>query len=457
MPQEAKTQPPLSGAAQKTKRATSTTQLKKKRTIKKIPTVDMSSLKNGTVTNNTDEPIKIVTKRLKRNRIIALIIGIIAIGALAYYLAFGLGWASKFNNVTSTTAEVDITDFETKTNSGVEGAKTTINAYYNLLAQQDADGLKNYGFDDASAAMTMKWLTAINYEVDASLVDADVDTMPEPVGVYAGNNLYKISDFMTSNPTGVIKSSITGTTGCEGWTYYDADKMTWVIIDPTIPTATQAAEAGNVSSSTEDNFVNVNLQCSGAYSNPWWSFAMMSVDISSSDVNNTVNVEMNTLDNGMTTIVPDSLLEGCPVAKRVAISQQNTNQNENQEENQNSNQNSNQSNTNQSTVNSISVTNAKGICCIYRGVLSDFNIDRIGAAPLRIDGNVCPVIITVGDEDITPAFAIGTAASEDILRLLNEEEREKYGASESNVNAAKEELRNLSSTATTETATNTTN
>lgn len=383
------------------------------------------------VPKSANEPFGLRRAGLVRNRILAAIAGIAVVAGLGTYTVFVIKPFKQANPVNTIAATDDGEDVETAAPDSVEEADKFIASYYGYLANSDADGLRNIGNDAAANAVQNKWTVGIDYKVDNS-AQPDAKSMPTPIGKYAGCKLYNVSDFFSNPPVNSVHSTITGDTGYQGWVYYDQLETKWVMVDPTIPTSVQVPESGHVAKSSEDRKATVEMTGPGAYSNPWWAYTMLSVDVTSSSTDASVSVKQKTLDSGITISVPDTLTAGLSPITAQDNGQQNAQQNAQGDEN---------ASDTQST--STAAAKASGICIIYRGSTSNFTPERIGQQALRIDGDITPVTVSCGDEDITPIFAIGTSTATDIQKLLDSEQMSKYNVSSESVEKLENEVKNM--------------
>ena len=380
------------------------------------------------IPKSANEPFGLRRAGVVRNRIFAAVAGLAIVAGLGAYTVLVVKpfkSDTPINTVSDTAGDKEI---EKTTPDTVEEAEKIIAAYYGYLANSDADGLRSIGNDAAANAVQNKWTVGIDYRVDNS-VQPDAKDMPQPIGKYAGCKLYNISDFFSNPPSNSVHSTVTGDTGYQGWVYYDPLDTKWVIVDPTIPTSVQVPESGHVAKSSEDRKATVEITGPGAYSNPWWSYTMVSVDVTSSSADASVSVKQRTLDSGITVSIPDTLMAGLS-----PVGAQNT---------QNGADDSNGGDTETEQSQSTAVAKASGICIIYRGSTSEFAPDRIGQQALRIDGNITPVTVSCGDEDITPIFAIGTSTATDIQKLLNDEQMSKYNVSSESVEKLEQEVKDM--------------
>lgn len=380
------------------------------------------------IPKSANEPFGLRRAGVVRNRIFAAVAGFAIVAGLGSYTVLVVKpfkSDTPINTVSDTAGDKEI---EKSAPDTVEEANKVIAAYYGYLANSDSDGLRSIGNDAAANAVQNKWTVGINYRVDNS-VQPDAKDMPQPIGKYAGCKLYNISDFFSNPPSNSVHSTVTGDTGYQGWVYYDPLDTKWVIVDPTIPTSVQVPESGHVAKSSEDRKATVEITGPGAYSNPWWSYTMVSVDVTSSSADASVSIKQRTLDSGITVSIPDTLTAGLS-----PVGAQNT---------QNGADDSNGGDTETEQSQSTAVAKASGICIIYRGSTSEFAPDRIGQQALRIDGDITPITVSCGDEDITPIFAIGTSTATDIQKLLNDEQMSKYNVSSESVEKLEQEVRDM--------------
>lgn len=284
----------------------------------------------------------------------------------------------------------------------VDQANAAISDYYRLLSAKDASGLAQAGFAQASAAASLGWLDRMSYRVDAD-VQPDASAFPASVSMYAGNYVYKISDFFSSAPDKKVHSNITGDTGYEGWIYYNRQTNRWVVVDPTIPTATSAPESNAVTRTSSDGKVTTKMTSDGALSNPWWSVADIRVEISSSSTEYAVSVAQRYIDDGVSVQVPGELTAGVSQVGGAGVSDANGQEASTQ-------------------------SKAEGTCRVVRGVTSGFGLERIGAQAQAMDGNIAPVDIQTPNENITPLYAMGAAQAADLGAAEAAAQVEEYGA-----------------------------
>lgn len=286
-----------------------------------------------------------------------------------------------------------ITDVQSSAGDNtVDKAEELIIGYYAALESKDSTKLRALGCNDTANAVDLGWLDSIGWSLDASKIGTpSARSFPASQGLYAGCTLYKISDFFQDDPMNVIKSNIIGNAGLEGWVYYDAMNAKWNLVDPTIPTSISAAQSKNVQRQSNDKSVTVKMSSPGAYSNAWWSYTQVSVNISNQS-SSTVNISKSKFDNGITA----SLGNGIP-----------------------------------NSVNAGGT--AQGVAVIYRGVTKNFGIEKIGATALEIDGDVSPVRIDYNGEDVSPVFAIGNSDAKELQNLLTQDQIDKYKASDKDV------------------------
>lgn len=355
----------------------------------------------------TSKPDAIVTKHLIRNILVTLILTAAAV--------FGVLWwrnlserKPAINTVTEEqeTEPEEVQEAESPYILSVEDAKGAITDYYTLLAQNDFAGLRSRGFAEVSGAVEMGWTRQIQLEIHPEYIVPDVTNMPEPVDVYAGNDLYEISSFFaTVPPAQCVKSVVTGETGPIGWIYHDALDGQWHIIDPTIPLGTQAPIASNQSRQSSDKLVLVEMSSPGVFRNQWWAITMFTVSITSASKVSNVGVARKAFDAGVTVEIPDTLAVGISAADVPVVPTTNAD----------------------GTTNPM-VAKINGICTVWRGERTQFNRERIGQGLQQLDGaNLAPVSITVGNEDITPDFPVDNRSAETTAALLNEEQIKRYG------------------------------
>lgn len=397
-----------------------------------------------------NRPMSISTHHQRRS-IIMTVLFLIGLGiAIFLYCAFGLHMFERQAQQENANTQSPVTATEENgtveaSQLNIETAVNKIDTYYSLLSQKKSDQLRNEGFEAAAGAVEMGWLDDIEYSIDANNINPDATAFPAPVGSYAGNNVYSISSFFSSLPSEpTIHSIITGDTQVCGWIYYDSVANSWNLIDPTIPTATQAASATQISRGSNDGGVSTEVSTPGVFSNSWWAYAMVSVDVTSTSTDYDVSITPRDFDDGITADVPSTLLAGInrssvgqPIeeARRNANANANANSNDADDENANGNE-------NDSARTEVTDRNndgradgrAAGVCVIYRGTLDNFDPTLIGKDELRLDGDICPVSIVAGEEDVTPIVTIGTDSAQDIAKLMNEEQMERYGINPDAVN-----------------------
>ena len=389
----------------------------------------LATLKPGEVKQQENKPASIKTKRLTRNRIIIIIVTILALLGAAAYCYFVLDLfkpqAQLADSLIDKIETIDNGNIEySSSQKNIASATEAIGNYYTALANNNAGYLHEQGWDAAANAIELGWLPALEYKIDITrLMPTKTDFLPNSVGTYAGCSLYAISDFYLEVPQGTISSIITGLTGPVGWIYYDPIKAHWQVVDPTIPTALYAPEATDVGRKSSDEQITTIMTSSGAFANPWWAYMALTVDITAPNMNTPVAIAQKQLDAGVTSQIPQSLLDGLKPVQNTQQQQQPTDPNQQQN-----------ANTNTITTQHLSTlpegwVRASGIIIIQRGVLNNFSIDRIGQKAQQLDGNVVPITIQTPTEDITPVFLIGTNTTDEFIKLWNAQEMELYGTS----------------------------
>lgn len=355
----------------------------------------------------TSKPDAIVTRHLIRNIIVTLVVTAAAV--------FGVLWwrhVSERKPVADTVTAEDtkepevVQEAESPYILSVDDAKSAITDYYTLLSQSDFAGLRSRGFNEVASAVEMGWTKQIQLEVHPEQIMPDVQSMPEPVDVYAGNDLYEIgSFFMTVPPTQSVKSVVTGETGPIGWIYHDALDGQWHIIDPTIPLGTQAPVASNQSRQSSDKLVLVEMSSPGVFRNQWWALTMFTVSVTSASKVADVSIVPKSFDSAVTVEVPDSLTIGISAASVPIVPTVNPD----------------------GTTNPL-VSKVTGVCTVWRGDRTQFGRDRIGQSLQQLDGqDMAPVVVTSGAEDVTPIFPVDNRLAETTASLLNKEQIERYG------------------------------
>ena len=300
-----------------------------------------------------------------------------------------------------------------------EKAKEIITTYYTAIAERDSGKLRNLGNTAAANALERGWLDDIGFIVDISKISSpDHDGFPSPVGLYAGCSIYRIADFYNMPANDAIKSDITGLTSVQGWIYYNPMITSWVIVDPVMPTAVARSQADNMQKASQDGMVTTTLSCPGAYSNPWWCYARIKVAVENSSLNPEPKVYVspnNAFDRGITLQVPPELQGELGTATEGTVATVASEPAAN-------------GNISQVTTTTSIPARKESICIIYRGTTSNFGIDRIGAKVQNIDGNICPITVTYGNENVAPVFPIGKSNLEDAQALITKEQISTYGA-----------------------------
>lgn len=362
---------------------------------------------------NQDVPKKLTTARHNKNlfvvsAILSVLIAWIAIHAIVK-ASSGFEQASSISSDASN-GVAESNEVVSSDQNNVNDAKSFLDSYYKALSSYDASALREIGAIDAANSVSNGWLQNMGYKANYSAIGLpDATVMPQPVSTYAGYDLYNVSDFYHQSASSQsensslsqslsalssdnsnnapITSIVTGNTSIGGWMYYNAETDKWVIIDPTIPTFVSSPEATNVERTSSDRQANVRMSTPGAYSNPWWSYAQVSIAITNTSTQD-IAVDNADLDDGITVINQDDILGAVPAGE-----------------------------------------SKQSISTVYRGEINNFTLSRIGAQPLSINGNICPIKVSYGDEDISPVIAIGTDSdSTKISSLLSDEQKKKYEA-----------------------------
>lgn len=370
------------------------------------------------------KPRTIPTARSRRNLIITCIIGGIIISICFAMLIGNVLRDLAAGGNTNDTDEVVITEIqeEVETLNSPTKAKEAIVAYYQALADKNVKALRDMGANVAANAMNRGWLNNLDYRIDFEKVKhPDIDAFPQSQGLYAGCTLYKISDFYRNEPTDVIWTNATTMLGAVGWIYYDPINVKWVIADPSIPTGYASPTAENVKRVSANNEAEVELSCPGVYSNGWWAWAEFQVCVTNRSANTPIRISTLKYDNGFTIWGSDSLnAELSPTIERRNVEREVSVLDENGQETGET-----------TTLTEVIESSDKTLnerCVIYRGDVHDFSTDKIGAKPLEVDGNICPVKIAFGDEEIAPIFAVGKADTENLVQQLTDEQIENYDA-----------------------------
>lgn len=355
----------------------------------------------------TSRPDAIVTKHLVRNILLTMLVVAVAAGAFLWWRSMSARRPAVDTAPVETPVEQqEIQEAESPYVLSVEDATSTISDYYALLAQGDFVGLRQHGFEEVASAVELGWVRETGLEIHAEYIKPDAKDMPQPVGTYAGNDLYEIGSFFTTTPPQqCVKSIVTGETGPIGWVYHDALDGKWHIVDPAIPLATQAPAAGSQSRQSEDKQVLAEMSSSGVFRNQWWAITMFTVQVTSASKTDNVKIEPREFDDGITNEVPETLTKGIassdvPIVPQVAAD----------------------------GTTSPLVAKASGVCIVWRGNRKDFDPSLIGQRLQQIDGvDMAPVRIVVRAEDITPVFPIDNKTAESTSALLNEEQVKRYG------------------------------
>lgn len=355
----------------------------------------------------TSKPDAIVTRHLIRNVLLtALLIVLVTVGVLWWRSLSGRKPAADTATAEETSEPREVQEAEAPYILSVDDAKATITDYYTLLSQNDFSGLRGHGFNEVASAVELGWTRQTGLEIHPEFISPDVQSMPEPVDTYAGNDLYEIGAFFTTvPPADCVKSLVTGATGPIGWIYHDALDGQWHIIDPTVPLATQAPVASNQSRQSNDKLVLVEMSSPGVFRNQWWAMTIFTVSVTSASKTADVSVVPRSFDSGISLEVPDSLTIGIS-SRDVPIVP---------------------------TVNpdgsaSPLVAKIHGVCTMWRGERQGFDRERIGQKLQQLDGtDMAPVDVTMGAENITPVFPVDNKTAEKTANLLNEEQIKRYG------------------------------
>lgn len=336
-------------------------------------------------TRKPNEPFKVSTRSLVLRRVWYAFLAIAVMAGGGGYYAWSNGMFAPPVDQPRQQVNANSDDGSAANSSmTVDGAKQTVFSYYDALAKGDTATLRASGFSTAANAIDQGWLSAIGYSV-SQVVQPDVSQMPESVGTYAGNTVYSMASFYDRTPDNAIHSNVTGDTGYLGWMYYDTMTNAWVVVDPTIPTATQAAEDDRVTRRSSDGQVTVSIQSRGAVANPWWSQMSAQLSVESAQGVN-ARTSDRALDDGITVSISDTIRN--------------------------------------QTVNG---GKAEGEFTLTRGVTSGFSPDRIGQPAQSIEGNVMPITIQTDSEDVTPVFTIGTSSISQTAIAEDQELAKKYG------------------------------
>lgn len=353
---------------------------------------------------NKNKPMSITTSRYRRNLIISGIVLLIVIVLLGAFFAMQ---ALKNNQEpsaipfmpTQTTTDPVITEVQEESDgiNTPEEACQAIAKYYTAIGNKDVAALKNMGAMGTANALSKGWLDAIGYKLDISkLSNPNVPAFPASQGLYAGCTFYKISDFYPTDTSESIESVIYGKKAAEGWIYYDPINVKWVIVDPTVPTAFAAPQAENIERISENKQATVRMSCVGVYSNPWWAWGTCNIQLTNNSTDTPILVNKASHDSGFSVHIPDALLAGA------------------------------------ATATPSGGTVVKDACSMWRGDTGAFTPEKIGAKPLEVDGDICPIMVSFGNENISPIFTVGKADSSELAQSMAEAQIEDYGAVESN-------------------------
>lgn len=353
------------------------------------------------------KPQSLSTGRHRRNVIITSIVAAaIIIGAIVWF-ALNRPAETKLSADVPDSTPVVVKEVQSQvesTDNNPDKAKEIIASYYAALAAKDPVKLREIGAGDAAKAAERGWLNGIGMVVDASKTTPDHDGFPAPVGLYAGCSLYRISDFFNVAPEKAVKTDITGETSVVGWIYYNPMTSSWVIVDPTIPTAISATAASTVERTSVDRALSVKETCPGAFSNAWWCYARIDVEVANSSATESAFVVPAAFDAGITLDVPGDL-QGEVVHGNETTTVDASGQ-----------------------VKVLEPTRKAGKCTIFRGITSNFNIDRIGAKPQTMEGDISPIRVEYMGENAAPILAIGKATTDDIQGEKAEQQIRDYNA-----------------------------
>ena len=357
----------------------------------------------------TSKPDAIITKHLIRNVLVTLVLVVIGVCGFLWWRSYSNRKPSIDSAPVAETPHAEsqeIVEAESPYILNVEDAKSALSDYYTLLSQGEFAGLRSRGFNEAASSVELGWTRQIGMEIHPELLVPDVPNMPEPVGTYAGNDLYDIKSFFaTVPPTQSVKTIVTGETGPVGWIYHDAIDGQWHIIDPTVPLSTQAPVASNQIRKSNDGLVLVEMSSSGIFCNQWWAITMFTVSVTSASKVTGVSVMPRSFDDGVTVEVPESLTKGITTAEVPLVPTTNPD----------------------GTTNPL-VAKVYGVCTIWRGERQSFDAGLIGQTLQHLDGSdMSPVEVTAGAENITPVFPVDNRLAETTANLLNEEQAKRYG------------------------------
>lgn len=367
-----------------------------------------------------NKPSTVITKHLVRNVVIFLLFLIAAVGGFFGYQMFtkrkpAADTIATQSDTQTSDGEVaeELPQAESPSSLNVEEAKSAIEDYYTMLGQLNFAGLRTRGFDEAAGAIELGWVAQTGIVVVPDMIHPDVTAMPMPVSTYAGNDLYQIKDFFTQEPPKEsVQSIVTGQTGPCGWIYHDALLGKWKIVDPVMPTGTQAPRASSESRVSDDRLVDVQLASPGIFRNAWWAVTMFSVDVTSASRTYDVTIserkgEERRFDDGVVVTIPESLLSGIHAANIPAVPI-----------------------VNPDGTQSPQVAKAVGVVTMSRGTthVEEFDYARIGQPPMRLDGDdMCPVEIETGaGEKISPVFPVDNVTASATASLLNEQDIKNF-------------------------------
>lgn len=383
-------------------------------------------------------PYKLSTGSRIRNIILTILVFLLIAAGVGYgvYKAFGKDLFPKQETVVDAPKIVAPAEKKPEAENlfTPQKAEETLVTYYNALASSDSEALRSIGADSAAAAVDNGWLAAMEYAVDTSKTSTPVATeMPASIGIWAGNNLYNIIDFYDGTKTDAsVRNNITGLSNLVGWIYFDSTQGRWAIVDPTIPIETNAPEIPNLVKYSQDRLIDIKMSSVGSLSNPWWSYAQLNYDITSSDETSPVTIAEREFDNGITTLITPTLLKGLPAATRKKAEAPANGENAVQAQDNQTAQNQDNANAGNAAAQDqgeVVPSKVAGICIIYRGVVSDFNFEKIGSAPLSITGDINMLSISTERENLTPVYTVGNVKSSDLRALMSKEEIERYDAS----------------------------
>ena len=357
-----------------------------------------------------------MTKHLVRNIIMFVIFLLLAVGGFfAWQALTHRSPAADSTNQSGDSGSQDAADqvmAEEPSSLSVDGARSAISSYYLMLSRLDHAGLRAAGFDETAGAVENGWVVQMAMQVYPEFITPDVTAMPQPVGVYAGNDLYDVRSFFTSPPPiQCVTSVVTGETGPVGWIYHDALENRWHFVDPLIPTYTQAPQVSNQSRVSEDGLVSVKMSCPGIFCNSWWAMGMFAFDVTSAAKSYNIDVVTNKFDEGVTVTVTDGLSKGIKASEIPVVPTLNPDGSQ-----------------------QPMVAKASGVAVLERGGrdMTKASPERIGQPALRLDGHdLCPVsiILRTGnqtEENVAPLFPVNNEPISESSSLLNTQQLEQY-------------------------------